>query len=105
LFWTARQPVRDSYTVFVHLLAADGFILAQGDGTPRNGDYPTTFWQPGETVIDPHLIPLDEGTPPGSYRLAIGLYQRESGQRLTGRDPAGLTTDYHLLPLTVRVDQ
>lgn len=82
LFWTTEAAVTDSYTVFVHVLAADGFQLAGADGLPRNGARLTSQWQPGEVVVDPHLISLPADLPPGEYAVEVGLYRLESGERV-----------------------
>ena len=104
LFWLVRAPVAKSYTVFVHLLAPDGFNILNGDGIPRNGSRPTTSWQPGETLIDTHSIALPPDMPVGVYRLEIGMYERESGVRLAGQIGSGMAVDRFILPLRVQVE-
>jgi hypothetical protein len=88
LFWTTDAPLTDTVKVFVHVIDANDRILAQHDVEPGAGLRPTTTWAPGEVVSDHHgiLIPLD--TPPGTHRLAVGLYHPD-GSRLpleTGED-------------------
>jgi len=87
LTWQATEPVTGDYTVFVHLLAPDGKV-AQHDARPCDGACPTDTWQPGEIVADRHSISLGIGAPPGPYRLAIGLYLLDGGERaaIVGRD-------------------
>ena len=104
LFWLARAPIANSYTVFVHLLAPDGFDLLDGDGIPRNGSRPTNSWQPGETLIDTHSIALPADMPVGVYRLEIGMYERDSGMRLAGQVGSGTAVDHFVLPLRVLVE-
>lgn len=104
LFWLARAPVANSYTVFVHLLAPDGFDLLDGDGIPRNGSRPTNSWQPGESIIDTHSIALPADMPVGVYRLEIGMYERDSGMRLAGQVGSGTAVDHFVLPLRVLVE-
>jgi mannosyltransferase len=82
LYWTAATPVDESYTVFVHLLAADGFQVGDADSLPAGGRRPTNTWAAGETVIDPHALALPADMPGGEYRLEVGLYQRETGERV-----------------------
>ncbi len=103
LYWTARERVAESYTVFVHLLAADGFNVAGADNLPRDGSYPTDQWLVSEMVIDPHLVPLPADMPPGDYRLDVGLYRLDTGQRLMGRDASGVEADHVLLPVILTV--
>ena len=82
LFWQAlAQPAAD-YTVFLHLRKGNGATIAQHDGQPLDGVYPTGRWQPGETVIDPITLPLPPDLPAGTYTLVTGLYQLDTLQRL-----------------------
>ena len=104
LFWLARAPIASSYTVFVHLLAPDGFDLLDGDGIPRTGSRPTNSWQPGEIIIDTHSIALPADMPVGVYRLEVGMYERESGTRLTGKIGSGRAVDHFILPVRVKVE-
>jgi hypothetical protein len=95
LTWQAMAPVAGDYTVFVHILAPDGARIAQGDSRPCDGECPTNTWQPGEIVVDRHelALPLDASAPP--YRLAVGLYLLDSGQRaaVVGRDDGTVFLD------------
>jgi len=80
LTWQAVAPVPDDYTVFVHILAPEDKI-AQRDSRPCDGECPTPGWQPGEIVVDRHRLHLPLDAPPGPYRLAVGLYLLDSGER------------------------
>jgi len=44
--------------------------------------YPTSFWEPGETLTDTHHIHVPPGVAPGAYRIAVGLYDPATGRRL-----------------------
>jgi hypothetical protein len=83
LVWQAEaQPAAD-YTVFVHVLRADGTCcLWQADAMPRGGAYPTSRWLAGEVVTDTYAIALPGDTPPGEYPIEVGLYRAETGARL-----------------------
>lgn len=85
LYWRARRPPDQDYTVFVHLLDASGQIVAQADSPPRGGTYPTSVWDTGEVVADEHAIRLPEGLPAGEYWLRVGLYSA-GADRLPVRD-------------------
>ena len=86
LAWEALQASAVSYRVFVHLLAADGRIVAQSDGEPANWQYPTTAWLPGDFILDAHSLTLPPGLPSGDYGLIAGLYEPVSGARLESAD-------------------
>jgi mannosyltransferase len=82
LYWQGSRPMDRSYQVFVHLLDAAGTIIAQHDGVPAGGAWPTTAWPPGSLVTDVHSLALPTGAAAGPYRLAVGAYDSNSGQRL-----------------------
>jgi 4-amino-4-deoxy-L-arabinose transferase-like glycosyltransferase len=82
LHWRCLGPPHADYTVFVHLLDAEGEIIAQHDGQPQNGAYPTSVCDPGEFISDAHKLPLGGDLPAGDYRLRVGLYLAETGERL-----------------------
>jgi hypothetical protein len=81
LAWQALRDIDQNYKVFVHLFEpAAEKIVAQSDVMPRNNTYPTSRWLSGEVITDTIALSLAD-VPPGSYRVAIGLFD-ESG-RLT----------------------
>ncbi len=88
LVWRGEQEMEESYHVFVHLLNADGALMAQADGQPVGWSRPTTGWLPGEYVSDVHTLRLPAGLPPGEYGLLVGLYVPGNGRLRTpdGRD-------------------
>jgi hypothetical protein len=85
LHWHALETPGRDYYAFVHLLDEDGNIVAQDDGPPGDGDLPTLGWLPGEYLLDPHLLQIPFGLPPGPYRLAVGLYDPATNFRLGDR--------------------
>jgi hypothetical protein len=89
LYWQALAAPAEDYTVFVHLLDAQGAPRGYGDGPPVGGDYPTGLWEPGEVIVDEHAVRVDPGAPPGPYRIAVGLYRPADGSRLPVQDGAG----------------
>ena len=82
LSWqTGPDGLDADYTVFVHLLDADGNIAQQWDAPPTGGWYPTSYWDPGEVVLDDHELYVSPDLTPGDYRIIIGLYSA-GGDRL-----------------------
>lgn len=83
LYWQGNEesPTDTSYTVFAQLQAPDGWVLAQDDSLPADGDRPTTTWLPGEIISDEHHIPLP-GDRPDQTRLAIGFYDLATLERV-----------------------
>jgi len=89
LYWQAREEIGESYIVFTHLLDGEGNILGQQDGIPVEGLYPTLAWLAGQVVEDKHRIPITATAPAGSYRIAVGMYQLDSLERLEAVDAEG----------------
>jgi len=100
LYWQAEIPFPDDLTVFVHLLDAEGKIVAQGDGPPVLGHYSTSKWQPGEVIRDRHaLVPTLGGALETGTQLRIGLYYPQTQQRVAVIDETGqFVGDHVLLP-------
>jgi 4-amino-4-deoxy-L-arabinose transferase-like glycosyltransferase len=72
LYWRAAQKIEKDFTVFVHLTDASGRVIAQHDGAPAEGTYPTSQWQPDELIVDAHSFAID--AVPGVYSLIVGMY-------------------------------
>ncbi len=81
LFWEADAPP-GRYKVFLHLLDAEGNLVAQNDAEPRGDLSPTFIWSVGEVVTDRHGVYLPPDLPPGRYRLMVGMYHVDTGERL-----------------------
>jgi hypothetical protein len=82
LYWQALTEMETSYTVFTHLLSGDGGVVAQHDGTPAAGSYPTNLWVAGEVVEDAHVLELPTSLAAGTYTVEVGMYVLETGARL-----------------------
>jgi hypothetical protein len=79
LYWRAPQtPVPDA-TIFVHLLDAANQVTASFDGPPAGGLQPLSAWERYEIVVDRRSI---TPAPAGHLRLAVGLYDPQTQQRL-----------------------
>ena len=98
LFWRANAVPDFDYSTFAHLVDAEGRLVAQSDGQP--GVYPTTLWQPAETIRDERQVALPSTLATGTYRLRVGLYRSDTGARL----PTNTEDDYIALdlPITIR---
>jgi hypothetical protein len=105
LVWQSLTETGTDYTVFVHLLDESNRLVAGSDGQPLDGTYPTTIWTPGEYIIDTHRLPIPGETAAGEYRLAVGLYNHQTGERLKITLPNGTAapSDQFVLPAQVTV--
>jgi uncharacterized membrane protein len=87
LLWQAAPDfAAEPLVVVAQLLDETGQVAASLESEPLDGRYPTMQWQAGELVRDRHALPTPADTPPGTYRLVVGLYRTADGQRLTTRD-------------------
>ncbi len=84
--WYAPQTPDADYVVFVHALR-EGARVAQHDGDPAGNLYPTSRWRPGDLVLDEHT--LSGAWDAQRDQVLVGLYRRDTGQRLSVVDAAG----------------
>jgi hypothetical protein len=106
LWWVAQHQPQINYTVFVHLFdpADKANVITQHDAMPRQGSYPTSGWLSGEVVSDTIGLPLQDLSP-GTYQLAVGLYDVTTGDRLaaTTSDGVPIPDDRLILPNEIKV--
>jgi hypothetical protein len=86
LYWRAQATMHEEYTVFVHLLDSTGQLAGQIDGPPLGGNYPTSWWSPGDVIADRRSAPAVAS---GDYQLLVGWYQLSDGSRLPLADGSG----------------
>jgi hypothetical protein len=84
LAWRADSAPDEMLKVFVHVLDDAGHLVAQYDGQPRDGLYPTHLWDAGTQLMDHYGVWLPDTLSAGEYTLHVGMY-RLSGERLTIR--------------------
>jgi len=100
LRWTASRRPSAAYQVFIQLWQGNEQV-GGFDGPPVKGDYPTNWWDAGETIIDHHPLDLSRLSA-GSYRFRVGLYRLDTGQRLPVGNSAGPLPDFAVeLPFTI----
>ena len=100
-YWRAPRRPDTNYSMFIHLYPADeDKMLAQHDGAPTVAERPTLTWDdPDELYIGADVnLAIPAETPPGKYRVVIGLYDYTTGARLTLPDGA----DKFTIPITVQ---
>ena len=104
LYWRAERQMEEDYTVFVHLVDEEGTIWGQQDNEPEGGFYHTSFWDVEEPLTDQYEFAIDQNTPPGKYRIEIGMYVLETGRRLPVVDERTQTADDKAVLGTVAVE-
>ncbi len=97
LTWQTTKTPPEDYTTFVHILDAGGAVIGQADGPALGGAYPTSWWSPGETIVDTRPLPL----PAEADRVTIGLYRLSDQTRLPIVDETGqrVANDEIVLPV------
>ena len=89
VYWRPISTTAAPLKVFVHLTGAPApsgsSIWSQDDQFPQNGRINTTDWSADTVYRDVYTLPT-QSLPPGEYTLAIGLYNPETGARVTLAD-------------------
>jgi 4-amino-4-deoxy-L-arabinose transferase-like glycosyltransferase len=88
LYWEALDAMETSYTVFVHLVDAQGEYVNGWDNPPQGGTHPTNGWLTGEVVADAYRVSVPETVTPGACSIAVGAYDAQTMRRLTTADGA-----------------
>ena len=85
LYWQPLQAVDADYTSFVHILNADGEMIAQDDHLVGGIYYPTHLWRPGELLKDSHTLALGSDLGRAPYSIVTGLYHMAPDLQHLGR--------------------
>jgi len=89
LFWESLRDQPGSLTVFVELRDSAGQQTVWYERPPR---WPSPEWETGDSLRDPHDVPLPPTLPPGKYDLAVGLLNSEQSRlEVDGQDHVTLT--------------
>ncbi len=89
LYWRALGEIQQNHTVFIHLIDAQGARLWGQDALLIDGGMPTSAWKRGQLVVNAHLMEFPNDLPSGQgFRLAVGLYNSVTLERLSLRDEA-----------------
>jgi hypothetical protein len=93
--WQVEDSLPEDLASFAHWLDEDGAIVSQHDGF----DAATRYLQPGDLVVQRHILPLSGSLPQGEYELHVGLYTREDGNRLVREEGSAENSDRVILPI------
>src|ERR1019366_3016005 len=80
--WRCLKPVERNYWCFTHILDERGNIVGYLDHPVLKSDPPTSQWAEGSVGIERLQFQLPETVTPDAFRLRLGLFQKESGDRL-----------------------
>jgi hypothetical protein len=101
-YWRCLEEMDADYSVYVRLEDEAGHLWGQADNWPAKGFLPTSQWKEEMIVRDKHGVEILAGTPPGDYRLEVGMYSVLDGgvTRVLGRWEAPQRTVRIVKPLT-----
>ena len=72
MFYRVLAPLRRKWRVFLHI---DGYGRRHnGDHAPLEGRYDTSYWQPGDVVVDSYRLRLAPNFQPGRYGVHVGFF-------------------------------
>jgi hypothetical protein len=91
--WRGLRPMKNDYTVFVHLIGPDGLLRGQVDTVPAQGTMQTSQWKLNQPIADRFEIRLPDDAPKGEYRLEVGWYLLATLDRLSVIDSQGNEID------------
>ncbi len=103
LYWQALQKPAAAYSVFVQLLDAGGQVRGQADAWPRGGAYPTSWWEPGNDVVDTYVIDLNPSTPAGQYTLIAGMHTATGVRLPVSGTNSDANNGFITIPVTIQV--
>jgi hypothetical protein len=85
-------------SLMAHLVAPDGHVVANGDGL----GVPAENWQPGDMIIQRHVLAVPGDVPSGMYQVQTGVYTLSDLRRLAVTS-GGVPSSDHLLLGSVEV--
>lgn len=103
LHWTVRGSLPPGrWEFFAHLVGrSDQRLLAED----YNFGFPAPQWRDGDQVISWFSLPVPEDTPTGLTEVHLGIFNRETGQRLPLRRPGGEPAGDALRIGPIRIDR
>jgi hypothetical protein len=99
LWWHVLQVPQGDVTVFVHVYDGSGQLVAQKDGYPLAGLFPSWGWEAGDLMRDVRIVALPDDLEAGTYSVSIGWYDAASGQRLPAVDREGRRAEQDAVPV------
>ncbi|MEP7358789.1 MAG: hypothetical protein ABI847_16190, partial [Anaerolineales bacterium] len=99
-YWVVTRYMPSPGSVFVHFYGPSGALYGQADKPDPVIFRPTTRWPLGLVRPDEEVAKLKLDAPPGIYTVAVGLWDRATGQRSHPLDSAGQPTGDEKLILT-----
>lgn len=97
-YWTAAEPLAESYDIHIHATPLDGEkSFREGGHQPGDWSYSTRQWQKGEVIRDAVFVRA-KGCAKGAYELSVQLKGRKGPVPVTGN---WLHDEKHRVPLGI----
>jgi hypothetical protein len=96
LYWRADQAIGTNLMVSVQALDSGGRLVAQSDGEPVHGAFPTATWRAGEVIADDHDVVLPLGSA-ALRQVILVVYDPQSLRRLPVDESGSVVGDHLIL--------
>jgi len=96
-WWQVSGASKAALSVYAHVMDGER-LVTNHDGL----GVPAQTWQPGDVIVQQHILKLPPDLPPGEYTLHVGLYHTPDGPRLP-LQVVGQRGDEHPILTTLRV--
>ncbi len=85
-YWRAKHPMTIDYRIFTQILEPNTTrVFGADDSMPAQWTRPTHTWQPGEIIKDEHIFTVNKDAPPGTWQIAVGMYELTPDQQFRRR--------------------
>lgn len=78
-YWRVREAPARPLSLMAHLIGPDGSAVAVGDGL----GFPIEQWQPGDVIVQQHVLAVPAEAQPGAYTVITGAYWLDTLERWT----------------------
>jgi hypothetical protein len=92
LFLHSLKPIQMDYSFSVKARAENGRVWGQDDKWPGDNSYATTWWSPGDVVIERFYPGLNACAPAGNYHVTVEVYDPKT-MRVLGLNEGGNVLD------------
>ncbi|MFW5771933.1 MAG: hypothetical protein ACOCZH_01325 [Phototrophicaceae bacterium] len=100
LWWTPEAQPTTDYTVFAHLIDAEGAIIGQLDSRPQQGRFNTLWWRAGDIIPDFRAVNVaDPARLADAVAVRVGLYATDGSGRLPRLTAPPEAPDFVIIPL------
>ncbi|MGC9394859.1 MAG: ArnT family glycosyltransferase [Anaerolineae bacterium] len=100
-YWRVREVPGRPLSLLAHLLGPDVTGVAVGDGL----GFPIEQWQPGDVIVQRHVLSIPGDAPAGDYTMIAGAYWLDTMERWMIRDGEVIRDSLLLQPVTLLIDR